>query len=213
MNALILSAALLCSAPAVQDGSLLFLENSNLFVELYTGDGITHVAVVLHEDGVAYVYEATPGEVRRVTLDEYYAALSRINQRRANDRKIRVWLAQPAEPYSARQLAALRTWLDSQLGRRYSVKSYVRGHSDGIHCAEYAAQALCRAARLDLTRCQDESPGSLFEKVKPLSRPLAVIQLEEPAEPPSWRQQSTAQWNVFANWCSWSCWESLTFCW
>src|SRR5690606_18782057 len=142
-------------APTVEDGSLLFLENSNRFVELFTGDGVTHVAVVLHDGGTPYVYEATPGEVRRVPLKAYYAELGRINQGRDNDRKIRAWLAQPAEPLSAREVAAMRGYLNSQIGRRYSVKGYVRGSSDGIHCAEYAAQALVKASQLELQRCQD----------------------------------------------------------
>jgi hypothetical protein len=213
VNTLLLTAALLWGAPPVQDGSLLFLENSNRFVELYTGEGVTHVAVVLSEGNAAYVYEATPGEVRRIALDDYYAELGRLNQTRSANRKIRVWLAQPFEPYSEDDVVKMRTWLDSQLGRRYSVKSYVRGRSDGIHCAEYASQMLCKTSRLALERCQNESPGSLFEKVKPISRPLAVIQLEEPREQPSFSEQSAYRWNVFANWCQWSCWESLTFCW
>lgn len=205
--------AFLFGAPAIPDGSLLFLENSNLFVELYTGSGMTHVAVVVHEEGAPYVYEATPREVRRVTLDDYFAELGELNVRRREGKKIRMWLAAPREPYTQKQLAAMRKLLASQVGRRYSIKGYVRGDSDGIHCAELASRALCAANVLDIERCQDQSPADVLKQVESHSRPLSLLTIDPPAERKPWLERRWIQGWAFCDWCQWSCWEAWTFCW
>jgi hypothetical protein len=213
MNALLLAAALFFGANSVPDGTLLFLDNSNLFVELYTGSETTHVAVVLNERDAPWVYEATPHEVRKLTLDDYYAELGKLNQRRKESKKIRVQMLRPRAAYSAEEVAAMRGWLESQLGRRYSIKGYVRGKSDGIHCAELAAHALCTSGALNLDRCQDECPTTLYEKSKSFSLPPAHITIDEPVEQPSWCERSWNDWRGFGRWCKWSSWEAWTFCW
>lgn len=213
MQALLLWATLLCGAPPIADGTLLFLENSNLFVELYTRSETTHVAIVLNDADQPWVYEATPHEVRKLRLADYYAELGRMNQRRSLTSKIRVTMAQPRAPYTAAQTTAMRGLVEEQLKRRYSIKGYVRGQSDGVHCAELAARTLCKANALDLPRCQDECPATLLAKITPLSRPLAVIAIEEPVERSTWCERTTNDWLGFTNWCQWSCWEAWTFCW
>jgi hypothetical protein len=213
VNALFLTAALLIGASPLPDGSLIFIDNSNQFVELYTGSSTTHVAVVVRDQGEAWVYEATPAEVRKVTLDAYYAELGRINQRRDDDDKVRAWLVRPRHPYNDQQVAALRKSLESQVGRRYSVKGYVRGESDGIHCAELAASALCAAGVCQIERCQDESPAELLARVEESSIPKALLTLPEPEEQEDWCARSQRDWAGFTNWCRWSCWETWTFCW
>jgi hypothetical protein len=213
MNALLLAAALFFGANSVPDGTLLFLDNSNMFVELYTGSETTHVAVVLNDRGEPWVYEATPHEVRKLALDDYYAELGKLNQRRKESKKIRVHMVRPRETYSAEEVAAMRGWLESQLGRRYSVKGYVRGQSDGIHCAELAAHTLCTSGALNLDRCQDESPASLYKKMQPCSLPSASITIEEPEERDTWCERSWSDWKAYGMWCKWSSWEAWTFCW
>ena len=213
MNAVLLTAALLLGAAPVADGSLLFLENSNQFVELYTGSETTHVAVIIHSQEQPWVYEATPGEVRKLPLDDYRAELGKLNERRGEQRKIRAVLVEPRTAYSSQQITAMRELLEAQLGRRYSIKGHVRGRSDGIHCAELAARALCAASVLKIERCQAESPASLLAKVKPQAQPFTTLAIDEPDERPSW---TTRRWNdvsAFTGWCQWSCWESWTWCW
>ena len=186
MNAVLLTAALLLGAAPVADGSLLFLENSNQFVELYTGSETTHVAVIIHSQEQPWVYEATPGEVRKLPLDDYRAELGKLNERRGEQRKIRAVLVEPRTAYSSQQITAMRELLEAQLGRRYSIKGHVRGRSDGIHCAELAARALCTASVLKIERCQAESPASLLAKVKPQAQPFTTLAIDEPDERPSW---------------------------
>jgi hypothetical protein len=213
VNAWILLAALWCGPPAIEDGSLLFLENSNRFVEIYTSSTITHVAVVMHEGSEPWVYEATPSEVRRIKLEEYYEELGKLNQRRRDDEKIRVWLARPRTPYKAQQRTAINELLKAQVGRRYSIKGYVRGQSDGIHCAELAARALCAASVLELDNCQQVSPAVLHQKMVPLSQSLTTIAIAEPTEKPGWYQRTSSDAAGYCNWCRWSCWETWMFCW
>ncbi len=212
MHAILLWTAVLFGAPPA-DGTLLFLENSNLFVELYTGSETTHVAVVLNDKETSWVYEATPHEVRKLKLDDYYAELGRMNQRRSAKQKIRVTMLQPRTQLPPTETAAVHKFLEQQLQRRYSIKGYVRGESDGIHCAELAARMLCTAGALDIERCQDEYPASVLQKVKPLSRPPANITITEPLDRPNWCTQSWRDCSALTDWCQWSCWEAWSFCW
>lgn len=213
MNLLCLAAALVFGAPPVADGTLLFLDNSNAFVELYTGSNTTHVAIVLNNDGRPEVYEATPSEVRKLSLEDYYSELGKLNQRRSQDNKIRLRMAQPRVAYTDQQVAAMRKYLNQQVGRRYSIKGYLRGESDGIHCAELASRTLCAASVMEVEHCQSECPATVLEKVQPNSRPLALITLVEPEERDPWCTRRWNDWSAFSGWCQWSCWETLSFCW
>lgn len=213
MAALCLWMTLALGAPAAPDGTLLFLENSNLFVELYTGSDTTHVAIVMTEGDESWVYEATPHEVRKLKLAAYYEELALLNDRRGKKSQIRVTMAPPKQAYSAEQVAKMRAYLETQLERRYSIKGYVRGESDGIHCAELAARTLCSAGVLSIERCQDQSPAALLAKMKPLSSSLSTVAITAPVQQQGWCERSWERWSSFGNWCQWSCWEAWTFCW
>lgn len=69
MNGLLLAVLSLVAPGELPDGSLVFLERCNYFVERYTNAPIGHVAVAVQEEGVTWIYEATPGHVRRVTWE------------------------------------------------------------------------------------------------------------------------------------------------
>jgi DNA-binding CsgD family transcriptional regulator len=70
VNALLVTAALFLGASPVEDGSLLFLENSNQFVELYTRSEITHVArgTSLSETDVAIARTIMPRLAARALI-------------------------------------------------------------------------------------------------------------------------------------------------
>src|SRR5688500_849745 len=124
------------AAPKLEDGTLVFLENVNSVVEYSTRGKIGHVALAFTDGQEAYIYEATPAEVRRVKVAEYYAELARLNKRRDDDDQVRVWMLRPKKAYSPAEIAAMRKYLDGQIGRRYSLRSYVRGKpGDGSHSA------------------------------------------------------------------------------
>src|SRR5207244_1398978 len=61
------------------DGTLLFLENCNSIVQRTTHGEIAHVALAFQEGGQRWVYEATPAKVRRLTVDDYFIELARLN--------------------------------------------------------------------------------------------------------------------------------------
>jgi hypothetical protein len=215
MHSLLLWAAVSLAASPLDDGSLLFLENCNSVVEFSTKGKIGHVALVFSDADDCWVYEATPGEVRRVPLDEYYGELARINRRRDADDQMRVWSLQPTPANSASEIAAMRSALDSQLGRRYSVRNYVRKRpGDGIHCAELTSLVLSASGRYELENGAKLHPAALYAEVASSEHygPPAEITLAEPAKEPwcarSWRR--TTEWFT---WCGWSCQEAWLWCW
>jgi hypothetical protein len=216
MHSLIMWTALALSAGPLDDGSLIFLENCNSVVEYSTKGKIGHVAVVLNEGGEAWVYEATPGKVRRVTLDDYYAELVRINLRRDEDDQMRVWLLKPMPAYSAAEVAAMQDALDEQLGRRYSVRNYVRKKpGDGIHCAELTALALNASGRFALKNGAKIHPAALYDTLAASEHygPPEEFSLTPPATREAWcarAQRRTADWFT---WCGWSCQEAWLWCW
>jgi len=216
---------------------LIFLENCSSVVELTTRGQIGHAALVFHDDEVCWVYEATPGRVRRVTLADYYAELARINKRRDDDEKIRVWLLRPKKAYTANEVSHMRDYLDAQIGRRYSVRNYVRGkpgdvHSakvgplqvhvsvdtgsksaGGIHCAELTSTTLNRSGRYAFENCHKIHPQALYTALLPTHAAPDELLLSPPQVKEPWCQRArrrTAEW--FA-WCGWSCREAWAWCW
>jgi hypothetical protein len=213
----VLSIAPLAAADSRQplvDGTLLFLENCNSVVEWTTHGKMAHVAMLMHDGGTAYVYEATPGKVRRVSLDDYYAELAQLNRRRDDDEQIRVHALRPEPEYSADEAAKMRAFLDAQLGRRYSVKNYVRGKPyDGIHCAELTSSTLNQSGRYDFRDCHTIHPQALYSLVLESHASPQVVAIPKPAERESWLvrwQRCCLGWFV---WCRWSSREAWLFFW
>lgn len=201
-------------ASAFADGTLLFLENCSSVVERTTHGELAHVALLFHDGNAAYVYEAVPGKVRRVTIDDYWIELAQLNKRRGEADQIRALAVQPKAEYTTDDIEKMRSYLDQQLGRRYSVKNYVRGKPyDGIHCAELAATTLNQSGRYAFAECHKLNPQSLYATILPThSEPQWVtIPPLETAEP--WTQRFYRRWDGWFTWCRWSCRESWLFLW
>jgi hypothetical protein len=212
MLALTLAALSMLGSVTWSSGSLVVLADSNKVVSAWTDSNITHVGVLMHKDGESWIYEATPGSVRRVTLSAYCRELSEQNGQRR--KPIRLWVMQPEKPYSDAQLERMQTYLDRQLGRRYSVKGYVRKRPvDGIHCAELASTALSHGERIDVPTPFAMSPGALYEKVSPVYRDPEPVTLPSRPAQSSWCSRAWDDWFGFQNWCQWACVESWQFCW
>jgi hypothetical protein len=212
---LMLSWALVVSLVAtadIPDGTIVVLENSNPAVGVYTRSEITHVAMILNLADLPVVYEATPSAVRRLSLNEYYAEIGAINRDRDVAKPIRLSLYQPERAYSASESGQLHTFLNAQLGRRYSVRGYVRGKpGDGIHCAEMVSTALCRTGRYQFPPNYSVSPSALVAQIKPSHHARHVtIRTREPEG--TWCERSWQWWSSCFDWCGWACWETLTFC-
>lgn len=139
-----------------ENGSLLFLEHSSRIVERKTNSPHTHVAMILCEDGVPYVYEAVRDEgVHRVPLIEY------LDEEKANVR-----IAFPARPFTSEEIESLQHYLNSQLGRRYSIRSYLKEEAvRGVHCSELIAQALLKIGILIEENCATVTPADIIDSV------------------------------------------------
>tara|TARA_Y100000034_G_scaffold78539_1_gene94397 strand:+ start:6553 stop:7101 length:549 start_codon:yes stop_codon:yes gene_type:complete len=176
MTSLLLLAAL-CTTP-LEDGTLIFIEHGRRIVELGTDATITHVAIVAtDEKGVTWIYEATPPKVRRVTLSTYYKEIVELNKERTEENKqhMRMWVMRPNVRYAASKVKKLKLYLDSQLGKRYSILSYItRRPGVGCHCGEFVSHALKRVG-IELEHPCKESPQTVIEKVvKYYQRPIEV---------------------------------------
>lgn len=196
-----------------QDGTLIFLENSKKVVERVTESCITHVAMVVNENGIPWVYDAEPPKVRRVRLMTFYREIGERN--REEDEAIRVWLLPPDEKFSRKQRARMKSYLKKQVGRRYSIKNYVRDvKGDGIHCAELTAYALNRSGRLSFRNCQTITPGDLVSNCGPAYSIAteALISLSDHKDEKSWCERSSDWWANAWKWCKWSSGECWTWC-
>jgi hypothetical protein len=195
-------------------GTLLFLENCNSVVQWSTGGQIAHVAILLNEGPRSLVYEATPGKVRKLSLDEYYIELARLNECRKEDEQIRLHALRPAPEFSAEEINRLHEFLDSQLGRRYSIKNYLRGKPyDGIHCAELTATVLNQTGRYDFHDCHTIHPQALYTSVLKKSAAPQIIALPKLVEKESWCVRAQRRWLAWSAWCRWSSREAWLFLW
>jgi len=196
------------------DGTLLFLENCNSVVEYTTHGEIAHVALVFRDDGEPWVYEATPGKVRRVSAEAYFIELARLNQRRADDDQIRALALRPKVDYLSEEIEKMRSHLDQQLGRRYSVKNYVRGKPyDGIHCAELASSTLNQSGRYAFAECHKLNPQALYSAILPTHSTPQVVAIPALETQEPWRLRLKRSWSGWFNWCRWSCREAWLWCW
>jgi hypothetical protein len=205
------------TSPALDNlpsGSLVFLENCNSVVRLATRGKMGHVAIALLDGSESFIYEATPAQVRRVTAAEYSAELARLNRRRDEDDQIRIWAVPPKKAYSEAEVSKLRTFLDEQVGRRYSVRNYVRDKpGEGIHCAELASTALNQTGRHSFDDCHTIHPQALYAAMLPISAAPQEVAIAPPAVKESWCVRSQRRASEWFTWCGWSCGEAWAWCW
>jgi hypothetical protein len=216
MHSLLLWAVLTVSANPLPDGSLIFLENCNSVVEYSTKGKIGHVALVFNDADTCWVYEATPGEVRRVKLNDYYVELARINRRRDDDDQMRVWALQPTPAYSDAEAAAMREVLAGHLGRRYSLRNYVRTKpGDGIHCAELASTVLNASPRFVFENNAKIHPAALYSAIEasPHYGPPEELTVAPLASKEPWCARAQRRTGEIFAWCGWSCKEAWLWCW
>ena len=214
MNTLLLLASLACSASPLDDGTLIFLENANSVVKVTTGGKIGHVALVMSDQGRPWIYEATPARVRRVTPETYYEELARINAKRDEDeKKIRMLAVAPQRSYTDAEKAAMREFLSSQMGRRYSVMNYVKDKDgDGIHCAELAGQTLNASGRYSFDEPRSVHPARFYDLVQPTHKSAVLVELPSAAAQETWCQRADRRWGEIWRWSLWGCGEAWTLC-
>jgi hypothetical protein len=193
-------------------GTLLVMENCNSVVEGWSQSSVGHVAIAFPENGQCCVYEATPGCVRKVSLEDYQAELAALNLRRRQ--KLRVKVYSPEESFSEDEVTAMRCYLDTQLGRRYSIANYARNRvGDGIHCAELASHTLNHSGRFEFTDCHRITPGTLTERIAEHYNPPTDLAVPTAIVKEDWCTRSWRQWTGYSQWCRWSFGEAWSWCW
>ena len=212
MQAIILLTLSLSATSQIEDGSLLVFEHSNKPVAQATGSSITHVALVFQHGDANWVYEATPAKARRLSLAEYRLELGGLDRNRSEPSRVTV--LEPKYPYSELQIERMRAHAASQLGRRYSIKGYLRHKdSDGIHCAHLAAATLEAGGRFQFDEAYAISPGSLVAKIGPLHKSPVPLLVGPETKNETWCERSWTDWLNYGAWCRWACYETWTFCW
>lgn len=141
----------------LQPGSLLFGRGDCLAVKVYSASSYTHVGVVVVEAGRITVYDATGGAgVRKQSLNDYLNGQG----------DAVLYACTPKKQFSKAQCLELRRSLEGQLGREYGIAHHVTGQrAAGLHCAEYATDALIAADVLTAKQPARVSPASLREGV------------------------------------------------
>lgn len=144
-------------AASCQNGSLIFSKGDCLAVRAYTNSPYTHVATVVYEDGQPVIYDSMNGTgVRKLPLEEYLDTQS----------PDEVHLFHPKREFTSDETARYQRYLDSQLGRPYSVKHHISGkRSTGVHCSEYVTDALAEIDWLKVENPPRVSPASLVEGI------------------------------------------------
>ena len=191
------------------EGTIFILKDSNAVVESMTDSRITHVAILFDEGTKSYVYEATPAKVRRVLVSDYLQEISRLNTRRG--KPIQVLAIKPTRSYTGLQLGKMRTFVKQELGRKYSVKSYVRDRpAEGVHCSEFASNVLNASKCYTFRQPHRTTPVRFVTALSAsYDAPTAV---NVPTRSASWCRQTADCWNDFWGWCGWACVETWNFC-
>ena len=214
MYAWLLLVSLATAAESLEDGTLIFLENCSSIVERSTHGSVGHVAIVINEGTEPWLYEAIPGKVRHLKADEYYAELSRLNARKAEDKQIRAFALRPEKPFTQAERQAMHHYLEEQVGRRYSVKGYVRGEeSSGIHCAELASHTLNESGRYQWEHCHAIHPSKLQVLIDPTYQDPVPIEIPTFNSEETWCERVQRRWYSIRTWCVWSCGEAWSLCW
>ena len=139
------------------------------------GSAMSHCAVVL--DG--YVYEAIFPRVRRMPEADYFLWLQhRQHVRLARwGKQLRWYVTEPRTPFTPEEVAAMRAYADSQLGRHYALRGYWSAWPvSGIHCSEFAGNVLAVSGRYE-SRGRHESPVTVYAK----AHSPAVLPEESPS--------------------------------
>lgn len=198
------------SVHAVEDGTLLFVENGQNLVETYTHSTYSHIAIVIDD----HVYEAEPPRIRKQSLLEWFTNIGKHNEGTASPALVVVMA--PDKPYSKEEVGNMREYLEKQVGRRYSIRGYLRNvPGDGIHCSEMCAGALEASGRYDFSRPNyTYSPGDLHDSIldyHQFGKKLYVRVKDEYRRPVTSRWKDW--WKHKGLMCGWSCVETMTFCW
>ena len=159
-----------------RDGTVIIVENGFLSrpITKITGSGKCHCAIILYQGGQPWVYEATLPHVRKMPLVDYQKWLEqrrlRCMSRGLTNRSI--YYRQPKTPYTVEQLARMKIYAESQLGRKYMMRGYWKQRKvRGTHCSQFVSEVIAQSYRIQSDGSK-ETPRSLDEKIENISLAL-----------------------------------------
>ena len=170
MKYLVFILLLVCSsASAMEDGSVIFWHGGLLVGPIFrhTNSKITHVAIILNEQGQDMVYEATPPRVRRMPFNQYIQHLRELERKPFwRERGFRYFILEPKKPYTSWELQRMRKYARSQLGRPYGLRGWVLNKEvKTIFCSQYISNIIEKSGRIKSYNFK-ESPVSLYRKLR-----------------------------------------------
>ncbi|MEZ6067409.1 MAG: YiiX/YebB-like N1pC/P60 family cysteine hydrolase [Planctomycetaceae bacterium] len=190
-------------SPRLTPGTLMFSEGDCLAVRIYTHSNITHVGTVVHEGDEVFVYDSTAGVgVRKLPIADY------LGSQAPNVLHVH----QPLQPLSQQQAQQLAEYLASQIGRPYAIQHHLTGERcEGLHCAEYATDALMAIDVMKANRPAKVSPASLQEGITryKVYSPGEVVQLVRPSPPSAVGDNACHQLWIDTCECCSSCCDKL----
>jgi hypothetical protein len=151
----------------LKDGTVIVWENGNYLnhIQAITGSNKTHAAIILYEDGMPYVYEASRPDVHRYPLASYYEIIEEHYERLP---KLKVYFIEPKKEYTKEELIKMKIYANDQLGRAFGVGSYFSRRSlITIHCGEYVGNVIGKSGRID-SLGPIETPKTIYEKANKL---------------------------------------------
>ena len=167
MCALFITAALFSQTEQIENGSLLFVANGNNIVQTHTNSTLTHVGVVLNNNGDPWFYDAIPPKVRKIKLADYIEEIKKENNKKKAKVKLIVWIARPDHPLNQTEYKIMKKYLESQIGKPYSIDSFVLGApGNGVHCCEMTGKAFEVIDRSYTANPGADSPVSVWKKTK-----------------------------------------------
>lgn len=212
MKALLLVAML--GPVEVPDGTLLFIENGSRIVMNETNSPFSHVAIIVNVDEEAWVYEADRPRVQRLRLHDYIDKIQNINAKKRRQR--RIWLMRPKVPLKEDESARLIQYLDSQVGKRYSIGGYLSGRSNckRIHCGELTANALRVAGKRICGNACCHVPRTIMQAMRGQYHEAQQIAIAPPTPHSSERRsiaQRTKSLCLDCLQCTRECWKEWSF--
>lgn len=129
--------AMLCNMP---DGTLLFVEGGNEIVMNHTNSPYSHAAIIFNDGGKPFVYEAVRPVCRKISLEKYIKEIESLNVDR--NKEMKLWIKYPKD-LTNENAEKMKKYCEEQLGRRYRIKSYLRGEEQNtLHCGEMTTRAM-----------------------------------------------------------------------
>lgn len=193
----------------LQTGTLLFSEGDCLAVKAFTASPYTHVAAIVVEDNQAFVFDSQNGVgVRKLHFEEYLAVT----------RPAELHVLQPKHTFDEEQAEAFHSHLQKEVGRPYAISHHLTGQRcEGLHCAEYATDALMTASLISAKRPPRVSPhtlrsGLLKHNLYMVTKTVAIA--EEETAPVKGRNWCHQLWLETKDCCvgCWSCFNRSVLC-